>query len=560
MFDSGPQDFTGGAPRRAAPAALARPAGTPPLEALLDARPSPEAAADLARLDLTELDDVELACTVAAWDRVVAWAAAQQARVVAELAHREPPRLAPDSYVADTIACELAVTRRSAQQLVDRAWGLACAPTLADALHEGLLSPAKADALLKGTEHLPDDLAARIHAEILPVVGRRTVPQVKDAVRRAEQALAPHHAAGRHERARAERGVWLRPAPDAMAWVNAYLPATDAMRVVTAVDALATSCGPDDDRSADARRADALADLAGTVLDRGTDVSGAPLPTRHGRRPHLQVTVTLAALSGATETPAELAGYGPIPAALARAVAADARWTFLAVDPSSGQVVDRSTGTYRPTAELTRAILDRDVTCTFPGCRVAAQRCDLDHTIPFDPARPATEQTTLSNLAALCRHHHRLKTHARWIPSRDGATGITTWRTPAGATYTRDPEPVPFEQEPLPRPFRRPVKEATEHGRSDRDPTMRPDRQPDREPTVRPDPQQEEQLTERPDRQPKEQLTTPPDRQPKEQLTEPPDPQPREQLTERPADPRDPRRRPPPPTGRDSTGDEPPPY
>lgn len=280
------------------------------------------------------------------------------------------------------------------------------------------------------------------------------MPQVRDAVRRAEQTHAPEQALERHDRACAERGVWLRPAADAMAWVNALLPAADAMRVMTAVDALATSCAPEDPRGADARRADALADLAGAVLDRGTDLDGTPLPTRQGRRPHLQVTVTLAALCGATDTPAELAGYGPVPAAVARSLAAEACWSFVAVDARSGQVVDRSTTAYRPSAAVVRAVVDRDVTCTFPGCRVPAERCDLDHAVPFDPSLPARQQTTTSNLAALCRHHHRLKTHARWTPCHDPRTGVTTWLTRDGRSYTRDPVPVPFEQEPLPRPYR----------------------------------------------------------------------------------------------------------
>ncbi|GGC01508.1 HNH endonuclease signature motif containing protein [Cellulomonas carbonis] len=540
MFDTGSGDFAGGAPHRAVPVATVP--DDVPIDDLLSAPPSPGVAAALARLDLTVLDDVELARAIAAWDRVVSWAASQQARVVTELAHREPPRLAPDSYVADTIACELAVTRRSAQLLVDRAWGLADAPVLAEELDRGTLSVAKADALLKGTEHLPTDLAAQVHGQVLPDVRRRTVPQVKDAVRRAEQAIAPHQALRRHDRARAQRGVWLRPAPDAMAWVNAYLPATDAMQVMTAVDALATSCAADDDRPADARRADALTDLAATVLDRGTDLTGAPLPSQHGRRPHLHVTVTLAALCGTTDTPAELAGYGPVPAALARALATEARWTFLAVDPTTGQVVDRTATTYRPSPALTRAVLDRDVTCTFPGCRVPAPRCDIDHTTPFDPTRPADEQTMLSNLAALCRHHHRLKTHARWTPTRDPATGTTTWRTPTGATYTRDPAPVPFEQDPLPRPFRPPTKDAADHARPEESFHMQPGGSRD----------------ERADTHPDGSRNGDPDTHPDGSRVGHPKTRPESWHIGQPSAVRD--RRPPPPPNRDAITDEPPPF
>ncbi|GGB99369.1 HNH endonuclease signature motif containing protein [Cellulomonas carbonis] len=472
MFDRGPELAGGGS---ALPPG-ARRAVPPPDDALADllaAAPSPGLAHALTSLDPTRLDEVGLTGAVAAWDRMASWVAAQQARVVLELARRERPRLAPDSYVADMIGCEMSVTRRAAQVLVDRAWALDAAPAVADAMMRGEVAVAKADAILRGTEHLPAELAAVVQATVLPDAAHRTVPQLRDALRRAELACAPDLAAGRHERARAERGVWLRPSTDAMAWVNALLPAADAMRVMTAVDALATSCGPDDDRPADARRADALTDLATTVLDRGTDLTGAPLPVHQGRRPHLQVTVTLAALCGDTDTSAELAGYGPVPASVARAIAAEASWTFLAVDARSGQVVDRSASSYRPSAAVTRAVVDRDVTCTFPGCRVPAPRCDLDHTVPFDPRRPAADQTTTANLAALCRHHHRLKTHARWTPVHDRTTGTTTWTTPDGVTYSRDPVPVPFEQHPLPQPSRRPTQDARDalDDRDDREAT-----------------------------------------------------------------------------------------
>lgn len=54
---------------------------------------------------------------------------------------------------------------------------------------------------------------------------------------------------------------------------------------------------------------------------------------------------------------------------------------------------------------LRRAIEFRDGTCQAPGCMVAAEHCDIDHQIPWPHG-----ETTASNLWALCRKHHRLKT------------------------------------------------------------------------------------------------------------------------------------------------------
>ena len=79
------------------------------------------------------------------------------------------------------------------------------------------------------------------------------------------------------------------------------------------------------------------------------------------------------------------------------------------------------------------------MTCTFPGCRQPAHHTDLDHITPYNPDLPPETQTTTDNLQALCRHHHLAKTHTRWNATRNPATGITSWTSPAGITYHRSP-------------------------------------------------------------------------------------------------------------------------
>ena len=175
-----------------------------------------------------------------------------------------------------------------------------------------------------------------------------------------------------------------------MAWLSALLPADEATAVLTTLTAIADSAllDPTNTRTLGARRADALVDLATRWLDAGVTPLG-PLTTRHGRRPHLNVTASPSTLLGLDESPGELAGYGPIPAPMARRIAARSTWTPLLVDARTGAPVARSTRTYEPTAGLRTAVLDRDLTCTFPGCRQPAQRCDLDHITPYDHGRGA---------------------------------------------------------------------------------------------------------------------------------------------------------------------------
>ncbi|WP_328821868.1 HNH endonuclease signature motif containing protein [Nesterenkonia haasae] len=54
----------------------------------------------------------------------------------------------------------------------------------------------------------------------------------------------------------------------------------------------------------------------------------------------------------------------------------------------------------------------RDGTCQAPGCTVAAQCCDIDHQHPWE----AGGETTGENLWALCRRHHRMKSHGHLTP------------------------------------------------------------------------------------------------------------------------------------------------
>ncbi|MCW2509746.1 MAG: putative endonuclease, partial [Modestobacter sp.] len=89
---------------------------------------------------------------------------------------------------------------------------------------------------------------------------------------------------------------------------------------------------------------------------------------------------------------------------------------------------------YSPDAELDRFVRLRDRRCRFPGCRARARRDDLDHTVPW-PAGP----TNPANLAALCRHHHRLSHQAPGWRLRGLDDGGLQWTTPTGQVLVTHP-------------------------------------------------------------------------------------------------------------------------
>ncbi len=85
---------------------------------------------------------------------------------------------------------------------------------------------------------------------------------------------------------------------------------------------------------------------------------------------------------------------------------------------------------YRPGAVLRHLVCVRQRTCSFPGCRRPAVRCDLDHTLAFEDGGLTCE----CNLSPLCRRHHQAKQAPGWRLTQL-CPGEMTWRTPSGRTY-----------------------------------------------------------------------------------------------------------------------------
>ncbi|HEY6280095.1 MAG TPA: HNH endonuclease signature motif containing protein [Streptosporangiaceae bacterium] len=89
---------------------------------------------------------------------------------------------------------------------------------------------------------------------------------------------------------------------------------------------------------------------------------------------------------------------------------------------------------YRPPRSLQHLLRIRQATCSFPGCRRPAHRCDYDHTIPHDRGGRTCE----CNLAPLCRRHHRAKQAEGWSLAQS-EPGNMTWTTPSGRSYATGP-------------------------------------------------------------------------------------------------------------------------
>ncbi len=98
----------------------------------------------------------------------------------------------------------------------------------------------------------------------------------------------------------------------------------------------------------------------------------------------------------------------------------------------------RESAAYRPPPSLQHLARIRRTTCSHPGCRRAATRCDLDHAIPYGKGG----RTCPCNLHPLCRRHHAAKQAPGWALAL-GPAGTATWITPAGRRYTTTPTSYP---------------------------------------------------------------------------------------------------------------------
>ena len=172
--------------------------------------------------------------------------------------------------------------------------------------------------------------------------------------------------------------------------------------------------------------------------DRAARLSRAA--TRHGRRPHLNVTGAWTTLAGLDDLPGHLDGYGTITAELLRAIGKS--WgtvTAVGVDPASGTATAVGGLTYRPRLRVSDEVILVSGTCRAAGCRIPASKCDLDHVVPFNHADPAAGgHTTAAGQLPYCRFHHLLKHHTDWTPHLQPDMTVV-WTTATGHAATSYP-------------------------------------------------------------------------------------------------------------------------
>jgi hypothetical protein len=341
-----------------------------------------------------------------------------------------------DDEEREDVATALRLSPTSAQSRIDVARVLVGhLPNTISALSTGEISVAHATVIARETatairNGLSEESIFRVEQTALAHAEFHTPGQVASKVKTTIAKLAPEEFEEVADRARDARRVSCYPEADGMATVIAILPAEDAQTVMKSIEAFILKRNSEDAPewsilSADMKRADALAYIASQALS-----SLADEVQPHRRPITISVAIDLPTLMGLAENPGQLAGYGAIPASVARRLAADGNWQRFISDPRTGNLLDFGREKYTPPQELIDYLLARDRICRFPGCRRTGQSSDIDHAQSWETGG----ETNPANLGLLCRRHHRMKTHGGWS-LESNPDGSCLWKSPQGKTF-----------------------------------------------------------------------------------------------------------------------------
>ena len=331
------------------------------------------------------------------------------------------------------LAWRVGLDMGAARERVRVARALEGLPRLARALARGELSYAKVRALTR--------VATLATEERLLAVGRAgTAEHVERIVRgwrrvdrqaEAEEATRRHSNRALHVYQDVDGTVVIRGRlePEAGAvLIQALTAACDTQRARPATFQA-------DDVSAETRsfaqqQADALVLVAESALHHGID------PGTPGERYQVVVHVDADVLADADSSgQSAVEGGARVPAETSQRLACDASRVEMRHD-ADGVIVEVSARTRTIPTALRRALAFRDHACRFPGCGLPfGQAHHIKHWAQGGP-------TTLSNLALLCRRHHRA-VHEEGFQVERLADGELQFRWPHGHVLSyAPPSPV----------------------------------------------------------------------------------------------------------------------
>lgn len=388
------------------------------------------------------VDDAERIDRIAVLERVKAAAAAAQAVETARFDQSQ--RAAQDSVGVSErvrgrgVAEQVALARRESPVWGQRHVGLAQAltsdlPHTLAALRAGSIGEGQSLIVARETGWLSREDRMETDRLLGSDLGGLSNRALADVVRGHACRLDPEGAVAHRRYAEGQRRVSLRPAPDTMSWLQALLPVGDGVSVWAALTHAADEAIADGDERS---RGQLMADtLVGRVTGRDTA----------GERPRVEVQLVMTdtTLVGADEEPAEVAGFGPIPASAARELVSSSDpqgcWLRRLRADGMGRLTARESTRRLMPPGLAGFIATRDRYCRTPWCGAGIRHSD--HVVRSSDGGPTSDR----NGQGLCARCNYAKEAPGWT-ARSGPGGAGDWvavTTPTGHTYRSEPPPLP---------------------------------------------------------------------------------------------------------------------
>ncbi|MCJ1674647.1 MULTISPECIES: HNH endonuclease signature motif containing protein [unclassified Rathayibacter] len=322
-------------------------------------------------------------------------------------------------------------------------------------LRDGRILWEVGEAICRTASSLPEASRVALDERATDAAVTMTTTQLRRALSRWREELHEQPLAERHARAKEERAVWVTPNVDGMATLCVHAPAPAVTGAYDRLRRIARTLRDDGDpRTLQQLSADAAVDLLcdGDIAGTTPDPEHRPDPTFiPGVRAEVRLTLAASTAVGLDDAPADLDGYGPVPAPIARElIRTAASFTRVLTDSETGAVVSVGRTHRVPPPQMRLHLQLRDQTCRFAGCTRPAATSEADHTLEWRNGG----ETSLDNLVSLCTSHHHVRHGDQWSYDRVDDQGTLVWTSPTGRRISNRPPPLPGRPpDPPPRPY-----------------------------------------------------------------------------------------------------------
>lgn len=396
-------------------------------------------AAFLSSVDRSKLSGWDVVRLMQARHRQISHTTAHFYADVNEMAHAHKPDSSdrldhPAEFASEELQAGLRMTRRAADHELGYATDITSRlPTVWQALEQGRIDPRRARVFSDETFTLRPQHIPQVVDDLIDTAEDLTTGQLRSRLKKLVIAADPETAEDNFEKGVEDRRMVTYPNPNHTGTLA--IQGANPLQVLAASEhvrktAMNLKRLPGETRTLDQICADVALDLLQgktAHIDGGAGAVAAP-----------RIVLQLPEDSPTVDVP----GYGPIlTTSLTSQQPLNSSGTTPKVEvettPTTTSIEEdcpHETPGRRPTKAQQKHIRQTYPTCVFPGCRMPAIKCDIDH-------RTQTSQggkTTCKNLAPLCRHHHICKDQGNWKLERL-PDGTHRWTSPLGHVYTRGP-------------------------------------------------------------------------------------------------------------------------